>query len=138
MCEDVLNSTCYFVFKLNLKVFSWLVLVGENFLIDEFIYDQIKMSCKIVWPYFSYLFIYFSVLPLERMCVLFWFSSKTFLLVCEVPAVLVWNLEGKEASVLYSFPSPFFVSTFVLWIHGPSFKFYVSVVRKSAYLNPCC
>lgn len=95
------------VFKLNLKVFSWLVLVGANFLIDKMGSNMIKskMSCKIVWPHFSYLVIYFSVLPLERMCTFYYdFPSKHFAFVCSSGSSgLGCRRKGSLCLTLFSF-----------------------------------
>lgn len=101
----------------------WFVLLGEIFLIKWFIYNQTKMSCRILFDNIFLTCLYTSQFYLlkEFMHFIMIFHHNIVLL-CKLPAVLIWDLEEKEAVIyLHSFPSPFF-STFVLRIYGPSFK----------------
>lgn len=79
------------------------------------------MSCNILFDHVFLTSLYASHFYILKECVHFMILLPNTLLLCELPADLVWDLERKLLSFLHSFPSPFFFSTFVL-IHGPSFK----------------
>lgn len=79
------------------------------------------MSCNILFDHIFLTSLYTSHFYLLKECVHFMILLRNTLLLCELAADLIWDLEGKLLSCLHSFPASFCFSTFML-IHGPSFK----------------
>lgn len=121
------------------------VLLGEIFHIDKkwFIFNQIKMSCNILFDHIFLTSLDTSHFYLLKECVHFMILLQNTLLLCELPADLVWDLERKLLSYTVFHLLSFFL--LLCWgymdqVSNLCFKILlcVSEVRKSAYLNPCC